>query len=150
MNRELARYLVMVIGIGIALVALQATAAVARQDDAVASLQGRWVVTAGEHNAEPMDSLNGGVFTIDGATFEIRTVSGNALSGTLRVDGSMQPQHLDVLHADGTHWEAVVEVDGSTMRLNYVDASGLDPRPTGFKTLATNEESLLVLRREDR
>ena len=124
--------------------------ALARQADALALLQGRWVVTADEHNGEPMDSLNGGVMTVDDAAFEIRTASGNMLMGTLRGDASMRPHHLDLLHADGTRWEAVLEVDGATLRLNYVDASGLDPRPTGFKTLATNEESLIVLRREDR
>ena len=120
------------------------------QADALAPLQGRWVVTAGEHNGESMDSLNGGVMAIDGAAFEITTVSGNVLTGTLEVDASMRPTHLDLLHASGTRWEAVFEVDGTLFRLNYVDASGVDPRPTGFTTLPTNEESLIVLNREGR
>ena len=72
------------------------------------------------------------------------------LSGTLVVDASTRPQYLDLSHADGTRWEAVVEVDGATMRLNYVDASGLDPRPAACATSATTEESLVILRREDR
>ena len=97
-----------------------------------------------------MDALNGGVMTIDGASFEIATVSGNVFTGTLEVGASMSPQHLDLLHASGTQWEAVFEVDGTVLRLNYVDASGEDPRPTGFKTLPTNEESLIVLSREGR
>ena len=134
----------------IALVALHSMTAIAQQADALAPLQGRWLVTGGEHNAEAMDSLNGGVMTVDGTAFEIRTVSGNMLTGTLMADASMRPHHLDFLHADGTRWEAVFEITGATLRLNYVDASGIDPRPTGFKTLATNEESLIVLRREDR
>ena len=72
------------------------------------------------------------------------------LSGTLVVDASTRPQYLDLSHADGTRWEAVVEVDGATMRLNYVDASGLDPRPAACATSATTEESLVILRREER
>ena len=88
--------------------------ALARQADALALLQGRWVVTADEHNGGPMDSLNGGVMTVDDAAFEIRTASGNMLMGTLRGDASMRPHHLDLLHADGTRWEAVLEVDGAT------------------------------------
>ena len=139
-----------VVVVAIALVGFHATPAFAQQVDALAPLQGRWVVTGGEHNAESMDSLNGGVMTVDGPAFEIRTASGNMLTGTLTGDASMRPHHLDLLHADGTRWEAVFDVAGATLRLNYVDASGLDPRPTGFKTLATNEESLIVLRREDR
>ena len=139
-----------VIIVAVALVGFHATSALAQQADALAPLQGQWVVTAGEHNGESMDALNGGVMTIDGAAFEITTASGNVLAGTLEVEASMRPQHLDLLHADGTRWEAVFEVDGVVLRLNYVDASGLDPRPTGFKTLPTNEESLIVLRREGR
>ena len=111
------------------------------------SLQGRWVVTAGEHNGLPMDGLNGGVMTVDGNSVDIETASGNVLTGTLEADLSMRPPHLDLLHADGTRWEAVFDVDGATFRLNYVATGGLDPRPTGFTTLPTNEESLVVLQR---
>lgn len=136
--------------VAVALVCFPATPVFAQQAEALAPLQGGWVVTAGEHNGEPMDALNGGVMTIDGASFEIATVSGNVLTGTLEVEASMSPQHLDLLHANGTRWEAVFEVDGTVLRLNYVDASGEDPRPTGFKTLPTNEESLIVLSREGR
>ena len=134
--------------VAVALVGFHATPAFAQQADALAPLQGRWVVTAGEHNGEPMDALNGGVMAIDGAAFEIITVSGNVIAGTLEVEASMRPKHLDLLHADGTRWEAVFEVEGTVLRMNYVDASGVDPRPTVFKTLPTNEESLIVLNRE--
>ena len=132
------------------LVSVGATTARAQQADALAPLQGRWLVTGGEHNGEPMDSLNGGVMTVDGAAFEIRTVSGNLLRGTLRLDASERPPHMDLLHADGTRWEAIYEVDREALRLNYVDAEGTDPRPTSFVTSAATEESLIILRREDR
>ena len=54
--------------------------------DAAAALQGRWVVTGAEHNGKPMNGLNGGVMTVTGTAFEIRTASGNVLKGTLRRD----------------------------------------------------------------
>ena len=133
-----------------ALAGFHATSAFAQQTDALAPLQGRWVVTAGEHNGESTDSLDGGVMAVDGAAFEITTASGNVLAGMLEVEASMRPQRLDLLHANGTRWLAVFEVDGTVLRLNYVDASGPDPRPTGFETLPTNEESLIVLGREGR
>ena len=129
-------------------VALLGLEVAARPQSGMEPLQGSWVVMAGEHNGIAMDSLNGGVMTIDGAGFEIRTASGNVLAGTLAVDASVSPGQVDLLHANGTQWDAVFEVDGDTLRLNYVDASGADPRPTGFKTLPTNEESLVVLRRQ--
>jgi len=134
--------------VAIGLFGFHVTPAFAQQTDTLAPLQGRWMVTAGEHNGAPMDALNGGVMAIDGAAFEISTASGNVLTGTFEVEASMRPKHLDLLHANGTRWEAVFEVDGTVLRLNYVDASGVDPRPTGFKTLPTNEESLIVLNRE--
>ena len=120
----------------------------ARQHD-LEPLHGRWVVVTGEHNGRPMDGLNGGVMTVDAGHFEIKTASGAVLSGILDVDMSMQPPHLDMLHADGMRWEAVFDVDGTIFRLNYVAAGGPDPRPTGFATLPTNEESLIVLQRAD-
>jgi uncharacterized protein (TIGR03067 family) len=127
-------------------------APIAAQDAsaALASLQGRWVVTGGEHNGKPMDSLKGGVLTISGADFEIRTASGNLLRGMLRVDTAHQPFQMDMLHADGVRWEAIYEVTGESLRLNYVDAAGDDPRPKAFTTSPATEESIVTLRREPR
>jgi uncharacterized protein (TIGR03067 family) len=116
----------------------------------LAALQGRWVVTGGEHNGKPMDSLKGGVLTVARDTFEIRTASGNMLRGTLKVDGSAQPRAMDMVHADGVRWEAVFAVEGDTLKLNYVEAGGKDPRPKGFTTSPSTEESLILLRRQDK
>ena len=69
--------------------------------DAAAPLQGRWVVVDGEHNAKPMKGLNGGVMTVTGTAFEIRTASGNMLKGTLKLDASTKPAQMDMVHADG-------------------------------------------------
>jgi uncharacterized protein (TIGR03067 family) len=127
-------------------IALVVPALQAQED--VAPLQGRWVVTAGEHNGKPMDSIVGGVMTVAGNGFEIRTASGNVLKGTLRLDTSRRPLHMDMIHADGVEWEAIYEVTGNRLRLNYVEKGGKDPRPTAFTTSATTEESIVVLRRE--
>jgi len=53
-------------------------------------LQGRWVVV--EHNGKPMKGLNGGVMTMTGTAWEIRTASGNMLKGTLKLDVVLQRQ----------------------------------------------------------
>jgi uncharacterized protein (TIGR03067 family) len=117
-------------------------------DGALKALQGRWVVIGGEHNGKPMDAIKNGVMTITGNAFEIRTASGNALKGTLRVDSSRAPWQMDLTHADGTRWEAIFEVQGDTFRLNYVDMPGKDPRPSAFTTTEKTEESVVSLRRE--
>ena len=116
--------------------------------DAAAALQGRWVVTGAEHNGKPMNGLNGGVMTVTGTAFEIRTASGNVLKGTLRLDATKRPFQVDLVHADGTQWEAIYDVTGETFRLNYVEKGLKDPRPTAFATSPTTEESLIVLRRD--
>jgi len=116
--------------------------------DAAALLQGRWLVVDGEHNGKPMKGLNGGIMTVTGSAWEIRTASGNMLKGTLKVDASKKPAQMDMVHADGTIWEAVYETTGDTFRLNYVEKGEKDPRPTGFKTSEKTEESLVVLQRQ--
>ena len=118
--------------------------------DAAAPLQGRWVVVDGEHNGKPMKTLNGGVMTVNGDAFEIRTASGNVLKGTLRLDATKKPLQMDMVHADGTVWEAIYETTGDTFRLNYVRKGDKDPRPATFRTSDKTEESLIVLQREKR
>ena len=116
--------------------------------DELKPLQGRWVVTGCEHNGKPLDSLKGGVMTIAGTAFEVRTASGNMLKGTLRVDTSKRPFEMDLLHADGGRWEAIYSVDGDVLTLNYVEAGGKDPRPKAFTTSPATEESIVTLRRD--
>ena len=129
-------------------VTLLSTAAGVMAQDAAAPLQVRWVVVDGEHNGKPMKGLNGGVMTITGTAFEVRTASGNMLKGTLKLDASKKPAQMDMIHADGAVWEAVFETTGDTFRLNYVEKGEKDPRPTGFKTSEKTEESLVVLQRQ--
>ena len=128
--------------------ALTASAPALHAQDALKSLQGRWVVTGGEHNGKPMDSLKGGVMTITGSNFEIRTASGNMLRGSLRADASKRPAEVDLVHADGEKWEAIYAVEANTLKLNYVEAGGKDPRPKAFATSATTEESIVTLQRD--
>jgi uncharacterized protein (TIGR03067 family) len=118
--------------------------------EALAPLQGRWVVTGGEHQGRPLDAIKGGVMAVTGNAFEIRTASGNMLKGTLLLDTSARPFRMDMLHADGTKWEAIYETAGDTFRLNYVEVGGKDVRPTTFATADSTEASIIVLRREDR
>jgi len=118
------------------------------QDAASKPLQGRWVVIAGEHGRKPMDSLKGGVMSITGTAFEIRTASGSILKGTLRLDTATSPFKMDMVHADGEVWEAIYETTADALRLNYVEKGGKDPRPTGFTTSEKTEESIVTLRRD--
>jgi uncharacterized protein (TIGR03067 family) len=121
-----------------------------RAQDAAASkpLQGRWVVTSGEHGGKPMDAIKGGVMTVTGDAFEIRTSSGNMIKGTLRLNASVRPMQMDLVHADGSVWEAVYETGADTFRMNYVEKGGKDPRPVSFVTSDKTEESVVTLHRD--
>jgi len=131
--------------------ALLALVAVRAQVPApVQALQGRWTGAAGEHDGRPLDAIKGGVMTITGDAFEVRTASGNLLRGTLKVDTSKSPLQMDLLHADGARWEAIYEVSGDTFRLNYVEAGGKDGRPEAFATSDKTEASIVAMRREAR
>ena len=132
----------------LALLLLATSTAGPAAQDAAAVLQGRWVVTGAEHNGKPMPGLNGGVMTVTSDDFEIRTASGNMLKGRLRLDDTVSPYQMDLVHADGVHWEAIYEISGDELRLNYVAKGGKDPRPKGFTTSEKTEESLIVLRRQ--
>ncbi len=135
----------------LSLVALVLTSGVRAQSPAATTpLQGRWVVTAAEHQGKPFDAIKGGVMTIAGDGFEVRTASGNLLKGTLTLDASKQPAQMDMTHADGARWEAIYVVDGDTFRLNYVEAGGKDPRPTTFTTNDATEATVIILRRENK
>jgi len=125
-----------------------APVAVGAQGAALEPLQGRWVVTGGEHEGKPLDAIKGGIMTISGSAFEIRTASGNLLRGTLTLRAARAPFEMDMLHADGEKWEAIYAVEGETLKLNYVEAGGKDARPTTFTTSDTTEASLVVLRRD--
>ncbi len=112
--------------------------------DGLAPLQGRWVVRSAEHKGQPFDVITGGVLTITGAEFEIRTASGTLLRGTLRVGSASRPAQLDLLQADGERWEAIYSIDRGTLRLNYVPEGG-ERRPVAFTTSATSDATLIVL-----
>lgn len=140
MVRRLSGSLVLALLLGIVAVA---------QEAASTPLQGRWVVVSGEHGGKPMNGITGGVMTVTGDSFEIRTASGNMLKGTLKLDTASRPFKMDLTHADGTVWEAVYEITSEGWRLNYVEQGEKDPRPAAFTTSEKTEESLVTLRRDD-
>jgi uncharacterized protein (TIGR03067 family) len=123
-----------------------ASSAAAQPIGAPAALQGRWVVIAAEHQGKPFDVLKGGVMTIAGEVFEVRTAAGTILTGTLQVDAARRPMEMDLLHADGARWQAIYDVSGDVFRLNYVEAGGKDPRPITFTTSDQTEETVVVMR----
>jgi len=112
----------------------------------LAHLRGAWTVTAAEQGGKPFDAINGGVLTIDGTSFALRTASGNELAGTIAIDPGAVPKQLDFLHSTGKIWEAIYTVAGEVLRLNYVER-GDAPRPTVFATTADTPSTVIVLRK---
>ena len=111
-------------------------------------LEGGWLVVAAEQRGKPFDAIRGGALVIEGRRFLLRTAAKNELKGELRVDPSKSPKQLDFVHAQGgVVWNAIYSVDEEMFRLNYVDASGRDPRPTLFATSSESAGTVIVMNR---
>lgn len=111
-------------------------------------LEGGWMVVAAEQRGKPFDAIRGGALIIEGRNFFLRTAAKNELKGELRIDPSKSPKQLDFVHAEGgVVWHAIYSVDEEMFRLNYVDASGRDPRPTLFATSSDSAGTVIVMNR---
>lgn len=137
-------------GLALVLVLLLAAGATRGQTAGLDALEGRWVVTGAEAGGEPFDTVVGGVLTVTGNDFIIRTAAGTVLTGTLAADASAVPAALDLLHADGTRWAAIYELEGETLRLAYVVDDGVTPRPRDFPTAGNALATRIELERRDR
>jgi uncharacterized protein (TIGR03067 family) len=80
------------------------------------SLEGFWTVIGAEHGGKPLDALNGGIMSVTGERFEIRTAGGNLLKGKLQLDLRSSPHKMDLLHDNGLHWEAVYAADSDSLK----------------------------------
>jgi uncharacterized protein (TIGR03067 family) len=110
-------------------------------------LQGTWIVTASERNGKADNAIKGGTLTLSGHAFALHTAAGNDLQGEFTINPSASPRQIDFVHADGTVWQAIYAVDHDVFKLNYVDASGRDPRPTIFATSADSQAAIVVMRK---
>lgn len=117
---------------------------------ALAMLQGTWTVVAAEQRGKPFDAIKGGQLTIAGATFQLQTAAGNEFSGTIRLNTAVTPRQIDFVHATGgTVWEAIYSVTDDLFRLNYIEANGVDARPTLFATSAETAGTIIAMARAE-
>jgi len=112
-------------------------------------LQGAWTVVSAEHEGKPMEVVLGGTLEVTGDSFSIRTASGNQLRGKLSVNTRVSPMEMDLVQENGTRWLAIYDLT-DTLRINYVDAAGKEPRPQQFATSGETEASLMSLQRQKR
>lgn len=122
-------------------------AASATADTSNLTLQGTWTVIAGEHGGQPMDAMNGGSMVVKENRFRIDTSSGNVLEGDLSLDNTTTPNQMVMLHDSGVKWRAIYQVTGNSFRMNYIDAKGPDPLPSGFRTSTDTEATVVVLQK---
>ena len=115
-----------------------------------APLQGSWTVRAAEQRGQPFDAIVGGVLAIDNDSFALTTAVGNEFSGTLELDNSASPWHIDFRLTDGAHWMGIYTLGNAVLRLNYVDAAEGAARPEVFATTANTPGTVIVLGACDR
>lgn len=130
----------------IALLATFAAAAQTEPGPELTELQGDWTVAAAEQSGQPLDAIKGGVLTIMGDAFALRTAVGNHFDGKLTIDGTANPKAIDFLLSNGAVWEGIYTASAGILRLNYVER-GDDSRPTVFATTADTRGTVIVLRK---
>ena len=119
----------------------------AQGEDHLQTLQGEWTVAAAEQRGRPFDVIVGGVLTITGDRFALRTAAANEFQGRIRIDTTPSPAHLDFIHDDGLLWEAIFAAQPDFFRLNYIEADSDTTRPTLFATTADTPGTVIVLQR---
>ena len=119
----------------------------AQGEDHLQTLQGEWTVAAAEQRGRPFDVIVGGVLTITGDRFALRTAADNEFQGRIRIDATPSPAHLDFIHDDGLLWEAIFAAQPDFFRLNYIEADSDTTRPTLFATTADTPGTVIVLQR---
>jgi uncharacterized protein (TIGR03067 family) len=72
--------------------------------------------------------------------------AGQRLEGSIRVDPSKTPKHLDLRLDGGQAFQEVYELEGDTLRVCYPVRGGA--RPTSLRTAPGSGLSLAVYRRE--
>lgn len=127
---------------------LAAAGALVAQSAVDPALQGNWIVVGAEHDGKPTTSLNGGTMSVTGSRFEIHTAGGNLLTGDLRLDRNKTPAQMNLIHDNGTRWEAIYEVHDDGFKINYVAAGTKDQRPATFSTSTDTEALLVILKRK--
>jgi len=114
-----------------------------------ATLQGHWVVTAAEQSGRPFDIIKGGLMTVAGDDFVIKTVAGNRFDGKVRLDSNVTPKQIDFLLSTGALWEGIYTVTPSVLRINRVESEDGIDRPTVFATTADTPGLIMVMRRSE-
>lgn len=133
---------------GLVTLALWTATALTAQEpaaEALAELQGGWMVVAAEQRGRPFDAIRGGALVIERQTFYLKTAAGNEFRGEIRVDPAQSPRHLDFVHDTGSTWNAIYTVDEETLRLIYVEADGRSQRPALFATASDTAGTLIVM-----
>ncbi len=118
--------------------------AVAVADTGLNPLQGRWVVEAFEFNGASVAEMLRAIRSFEADRYTLTPLSGEATSGTVRVDATQTPWQIDLVMSDRV-LRGIYEVSGDVLRLAY--ALEGDARPTEFASRAGSGVVLTTHRR---
>jgi uncharacterized protein (TIGR03067 family) len=115
----------------------------------LSTMQGNWIVTAAEQSGRPFDIIKGGLMTVAGDDFVIKTVAGNRFDGKVRLNADVAPKQIDFVLSTGALWEGIYSVSPSILRINRVESEDGISRPTVFATTADTPGLIMVMRRSE-
>jgi uncharacterized protein (TIGR03067 family) len=102
-------------------------------------LQGKWKVESFDYNGMPVEAMKEAVREFKEDKYSLTPTSGEAYSGTVKLDSSKKPKQIDLELTDRT-LKGIYEVEGDTLKISY-RLEG-DERPT---ELASKPDSGIVL-----
>lgn len=92
-------------------------------------LQGKWAVETFEFNGMPVEAMKNAVREFKGDKYTLTPATGDVFSGTVKLDSTQKPKHIDLELSDRT-LKGIYEIDGETLKISYVLEG--DQRPSEF------------------
>lgn len=111
-------------------------------------MQGDWQVTSIERDGVRLsgDEVKSATMKITGDKFVFESPLDGTQEGSLKLDESKKPKHLDVTIASGDKVLAIYEITGDEMKVCYTGPGG--DRPTEFTGKVDSGCSLIVMKRK--
>ena len=130
--------------------AMTGVASLARAEstlEALNTIQGTWVVRAGERGGKRSNAMKGARFVIGGDSFLFQPATGDSAKGKIVVRADISPHQIDFLLPSGELWQGIFSTTADSFRLTYVKAADRVERPKAFATTASSPSTLVLMRR---
>lgn len=107
-------------------------------------LQGKWIVQSFEFNGAPVETMLQAVREFQGDKYTLTSASGETFSGTIKLDESQTPRHIDLVMPDRT-LKGIYSIEGDALKIAYTLEG--DARPTELASKPGSGVALAIHKR---